>query len=192
MSGAREDGVGGGVPSLNSDDDQAISAVQGGEGRAGRRRGEGVTAISLLDECISEWVKPTGVLAGHDSQYYAMRGGKSQFDPRLEKLGIKHILAAMGSRPRRGESRRGPALATVRRGGSRLLTTSCSTTTGSGPTSPWTKRSRWTCFLEAYSRSTDSCAVQLRLLRPSSGLIAVREGIEMISRSQSSLPFFCV
>lgn len=54
------------------------------------------TAIRLLEECISEWGKPREILTGHDAQYYAMRGGKSQFDARIEKLGIKHILAAVG------------------------------------------------------------------------------------------------
>ena len=41
------------------------------------------TAFSLLEECIAEWGKPREVLTGHDAQYYAMRGGKSQFDARL-------------------------------------------------------------------------------------------------------------
>ena len=52
------------------------------------------TAIRLFEECISEWGKPREILTGHDAQYYAMRGGKSQFDARLEELGINRALAS--------------------------------------------------------------------------------------------------
>ena len=58
--------------------------------------GAAATAIQLLEECVTEWGKPREVFTGHDVQYCTMRDGKSQFDARLEELGIEHILAAVG------------------------------------------------------------------------------------------------
>jgi len=98
--------------------------------------GEGVTAISLLDECIAEWGKPMEVLVGHDAQYYDVRGGKSRFDSRLEELGIKHILAAVGKPTTTGKIERW--FGTYDREAWRFeaLDDFCSTTTRSGLTSP--------------------------------------------------------
>lgn len=52
-------------------------------------------AISVLMKTIAMFGKPRQILTDHGSQFFANKGGQSQFDNVCQELGIHHILAGV-------------------------------------------------------------------------------------------------
>lgn len=55
----------------------------------------GYQVMRMLDKAIALFGKPRQILTDHGTQFYAVRGGTSEFDIRCRELGIKHIMAAV-------------------------------------------------------------------------------------------------
>lgn len=63
-------------------------------------------ALELLNQAIKDYNKPRQILTDHGSQYYAVKGGVSEFDKYCQNNGIQHIMSGIGKPTTQGKIER--------------------------------------------------------------------------------------